>query len=502
MNPCPTRRFHVALSATWVVVCLVTSLSCRRGAKDSTTPTTLRIGVGVGASAKDGGLNVLADLLYAEPLIGLDAQGRPVARLAERWEWQDEHRTLRVDLRAGTKLHDGRTLHADLARRFLQHRIDRGQKEGHAGAFDGIETIDTPNDRTMLLHLKRPDAFLLSEFNNALVVDPSNEDIGTGPFRLLSRKPLKVERFADHHRGGPVINQVHIQTYDSQRAAWAALMRDDVDAVQEVNRDSVEFMRGSNNVKTLTSLRPYYWALSFNLKNPQLRRADVRRALNLAVNRDEIVSSALRGYATPALDPVWPLLWAYPTTPVHDSYDLAAARALLEEAHRTQGGPKHLKFRCLFYAEDPQYERMALLLQRQLHEIGVELELQPAALTEMVTKMRRGDFDSFLVLFHSGRALDWTYRFWHSPLAGAVPMQKNGYDGADAVLDQLRVAFTDQEVRRGVAALRERFRIDPPAIFIAWQEITRAVSVRFDVSDADQQDAFANIWQWKPAAKQ
>ena len=481
-----------------LVVCLLAATSCKNGSPSAAGHTTLRIGFGLGPSARTSGLGILADLLYAEPLIALNAQGKPSGRLAESWEWQDGHRTLRVVLRQGTALHDGRTLDAPLARTFLQHKIDAVQNGDRAGAFDGVQSIDTPDAQTLLIHLRAPDAFLIPEFNNAYLVDPASTDIGTGPFRLVSRDPVQAERFDRHHRGAPAIDRVTIQTYDTQRAAWAALMRNEVDAVQEVNRESIEFMATSTDIKTFSSLRPYYWALSLNLKHPQLRRPEVRRTLNKAVNRDEIISRVMRGYGTPAVDPVWPLFWAYPSLPKHHEFQPAVAKVEMQEHLRGRPG---LKFRCLFYGEDPQFERMALLLQRQLNEVGVQLELQPATLKEMMLKMQSGDFDSMLLLFASGRALDWTYRFWHSPLAGQQSLQTTSYTGADSALDDLRVAFTEPEVREGVTRLRQTFYEDPPAVFIAWQQVTRAVSARFDLSEADEQDAFANIWQWKPAAR-
>jgi ABC-type transport system substrate-binding protein len=490
-------RARVCLACA--VMCLAATVGCGRGPNQPVPPPTLRIGFGLGPSGRAPGLNVLADLLYAEPLIALNAHGQPVGRLAEDWTWEDEYRTLRIELRKGTKLHDGRTLNAQLARQFLQAQIDAVQSGDHAGSFDGVQSIEILSESTMRLHLRRVDAFLLAEFNNAFLVDPAFPDIGTGPFRLLSRKPLKAERFQDHHRGAPVIHDVQIQTYDSQRAAWAALMRDEVDAVQEVNRDSAEFLEGSN-VKTFASLRPYYWALSFNLAHPDLRSADVRRALTKAVDRDQIVAKVLRGYATPAIDPVWPLFWAYPATAARDEYDPAGARAQLKMAAGGASGRRRIRFRCLFYVEDPRVERMALMLQRQMSEVGVEMELQPSTLQEMPERMRKGDFEAVLLLFASGRALDWTYRFWHSPVEGQDPIQLNGYTGADRALDELRVAFAEGDVRDNVRKLREEFHLDPPAVFIAWQQVTRAVSSRFDISEADQQDVFANIWQWKPAA--
>ena len=82
----------------------------------------------------------------------------------------------------------------------------------------------------------------------------------------------------------------------------------------------------------------------------------------------------------------------------------------------------------------------------------------------------------------SGKSFDWTYRFWHSPTA-VPPYQDSGYAGADEVLDRLRQALLDSDVRAAVADLRQRFHEDVPAAFLAWPETTRAVDARFDIGD-------------------
>jgi peptide/nickel transport system substrate-binding protein len=223
----------------------------------------------------------------------------------------------------------------------------------------------------------------------------------------------------------------------------------------------------------------------------------VRRALSRAVNRDEIVSRVFRGFGRPAVDPVWPLFWAYSESRDRYEFDPASARHDLQQAGVAGAKQTRLAFKCLFYGEDPQVERMALMIQRQFAVVGVELELEAAPLNEILKRIRSGDFESFLLQSASGRALDWTYRFWHSPQSGQPALQPTGYAGADQALDELRLAFTDEQVRTGVMKLRRQFYDDPPAVFVAWQQATRVVSNRFDISNADTHDAFANVWQWK-----
>lgn len=480
------------------VVAYVGATACTRQSTSAKDKAELRIGVGVGASARETGISVLTDQLYSEPLIGLDVDGRPAGRLAKRWNWEADGRLLRIDLMPGTKLHDGRTLDAALARRFLLAAI-ASWRRNFRGAFDGITGIDAPDAGTLRIHLREPDAFLVMELNNAQLVDPDNTDIGTGPFKLVRRNPVDALRFDQFHDGVPSLERIQIATFDSQRAAWSALMRNEVDALPDVARDSIRFLEQTSAVRTFASLRPFYWALSFNLRHSMLKRPEVRRALSAAINRDEIVKTALKGYATVATDPVWPLHWAYPQMPAVTQYDPGRATAVLNPGGAPRGKRARFKIRCLFYGEDPQLERIALMVQRQLSAADVDLDLEPVRYEAMVKRLASGDFDAFLTQMQSGRAVDWTYRFWHSPAPGEAPILSSGYTGADEVLDRLRHAYADDEVRRGMHELRQKFHDDVPAVFIAWLQMTRAVNSRFEVGDARKYDVFGNVWQWRLA---
>jgi ABC-type transport system substrate-binding protein len=161
---------------------------------------------------------------------------------------------------------------------------------------------------------------------------------------------------------------------------------------------------------------------------------------------------------------------------------------------------RRFSIRCLFW-NDPQYERIALLLQRQLADVGVDLVLEASDDLQLQTRAGKGDFDTYLYQVTSGKSFNWTYRFWHSPVAGAA-YQDSGYTGVDAVLDRLRSVRDDGQVRTAVADLRERFYQDVPAAFLAWPETTRAVDARFDLGDRSDPDVFANLWKWRPAERQ
>jgi len=155
------------------------------------------------------------------------------------------------------------------------------------------------------------------------------------------------------------------------------------------------------------------------------------------------------------------------------------------------------EIKCLFWSQDPQFERIALLLQRQLGEIGVNLLLIPASGDTIGRRAGEGDFEAYLFQMTSGRSFDWTYRFWHSSPAGSAELQNSGYSGANQALDELRNARTDSEVRAGVADLRQRFYEDVPAAFLAWTHGTNAVDVRYEVGDPSAPEIWANFWRWR-----
>jgi ABC-type transport system substrate-binding protein len=142
------------------------------------------------------------------------------------------------------------------------------------------------------------------------------------------------------------------------------------------------------------------------------------------------------------------------------------------------------------------------LLQRQLAAVGVDVALEPVKLGELAKRIAKGDFEAHLFRLNGGRSFAPTYRFWHSPVPGFGVMQNTGYSGADDVLERVRMAGSDQETRRAVADLQQRFYEDAPAIFIAWLESTRAVDAEFSVGERSDPDIFANLWRWRPAVRQ
>jgi peptide/nickel transport system substrate-binding protein len=506
--PLRAARWHAARLCTLAgAFAVLASSACNRTIPEQKTESsTLRVGIGVGGTARASGLTVLTQLFATEALTSIALDGRPEPQLADSWQWEDEGRTLRLTLRSGVVLHDGQPLTVALVKSSLAGPIAAGRASPATRGFEFVRSIETPDEATIVLKLARPDAFLMNSLSLTPIVTDEGR-VGTGPFRLVAQgETVRFERFDRYHRGPSGLDGIEILTYDTPRGAWAALMRGDVDLVQEVTRESVQFLKDVSNVNTYDSLRTFYIPMVFNMRHPVLGRVEVRRAINQAIDREEIVRSAMRGHGRVADDPIWPFHWTYSAAARRYAFNPEAARLRLEGAGfplRQAASPdrmdSRLRFTCLFWNEDPLYERIALLLQRQLFAIGIDMVLEPVSARQLQERIASGSFDAFLFQLNSGRGFDWTYAFWHSPEPGVQSMQTSGYTAVDRALERLRAARTDGETRVAVADLQQRFYEDPPAAFIAWVETTRAISSRFSLGAVNPNDLFANVWQWRAA---
>ena len=94
--------------------------------------------------------------------------------------------------------------------------------------------------------------------------------------------------------------------------------------------------------------------------------------------------------------------------------------------------PSRFRLRCLTVAKESRFEKIALVLQKQLYKIGVDLQIEALTTDEIFKRLAAGDFDTILIQRASGRSLGWTYSTFHST---QMPI---GYLAADRVLDRLR----------------------------------------------------------------
>jgi peptide/nickel transport system substrate-binding protein len=413
------------------------------------------------------GLQQVASLLTFEGLVLTGRNGRSTPLLAREVTTSQDGRVLRIQLRPSVTFHDGTPVNAQSVKTALESAL-----KSFGPIAKDIAGIHVLSDLTLELELDRRSNFL-AEGLDFQIRSPSDRNAGTGPFRKTTASGNLVEMAANrqYYLGAPLIDRVVIKPYDRLRSAWADMLRGQIDMLYEIGVEGLDSLQPASNVRIFLHKRPYAYLVIFNMRRPELLPAEVRRALNLAVNRSQIVAEGFGGHGAPTDGPLPPDHWAYNTSFQHFTYDPAGATASLRRA-----GRPIVQFTCITPGEQP-YERLALIVQRQLRAAGIEMKIEPVTYEQFTPRLQSGDFQAVLADFHIAPSLFNQYQFWYAE----GPRNLGGFrsGSVDGALERIWRAPNDEMYRAGVEAFQSAIINDPPAIFLSWSERARAVSNRF-----------------------
>lgn len=484
----------VARTVLAVIAAITVPVGCARYSQEASGPVTLRMG----AAKPSTTMAYLRTSLTRDYLVSSGEDGRPTPRLLESWSASADGRVWHLRLRPDVRFHDGSVLTAA----DIVPGIENLRKS--VFAVSSILTARALDELSLEVRLAERSAFFLEDLAAVYaekVVGP--ERIGTGPFIVESQAEteMSLSAFPSYYRGRPAIDRLEVETYADLRNAWSALMRNEIDFLYELSREAREFVEAESSVEVSTFLRPYVILLGFNPSGPKFRSPKVRQALNAAVDRERLVAEGLKGQGVPATSHVWLRNWAFQPAVGRAEFAPEVTARLLDEAGLPEVGansnmPARLRFKVMVY--EP-LQRVSLALQRQLAQHSIDMQLEVLPTPELIRRITTGDFEAFLFEMSAGRSLKWGYLFWHSK-GGLRGQFGINYDSADASLDRIRNAMTDDAVREGVADFQRLLAEDPPAVFLAWGELARASSRRFEIpDDVAEPDILSSIWRWKPA---
>lgn len=291
-------------------------------------------------------------------------------------------------LRKGVKFHNGRELKADDVKYTFTRIRDTATASPRASQFSPLDSIDTPDDYTVVFKLKSPYAPFLSilagrDTGSILakeVVDANGgkldkADAGSGPFKLKEWVPntrTVLEKNPDYYiKGQPYLDSVVYMPIPDDTARSTALRTGAVDMIEYAPPKDLAALKadpkivitgdGNNNVRYL----------AFNLKVKPFDNPKVRQAIAWAIDRGPVVDAAVDGAGTPlTAGPFLPSFWAGLQQPVYKK-DLAKAKQLLTEAGYPNGFTAKLK-------NTPTYSFLGnagIVVQEQLKAVNINFEI-------------------------------------------------------------------------------------------------------------------------------
>jgi peptide/nickel transport system substrate-binding protein len=476
--------------------CLLGVLATTSGCRDEAPAAVDDRGAGtritIAVPGADVPINPLLVVLTKTRLVRLDQSGLEQPALIERWTQSADQRTWTLFVRDGVHRHDGPLVGAaDVVTR-VQGAMN---SPIHPGLWP-VTSVEQSGPREVRLQLREPTSLLLDSLSVA-------EAVPAGPYRAMDDAAEEPELRAATQTGQPPasISAVRVVRYETTRAAIAALLREDVDVLYEVPGESRGLLDAEEWVQIFPNVKPYVITLGLNHRHPILRRRDVRIAMNVAVDRQALVAQVAGGVGIPAADMLWHQHWTRP----HDAdarafpVDRRRAGQLLDGAglrrRRTAAGVVEPRFRvsCLVL-DDPLLQRVAGRLQQAYAAIGISLDLEPIGLEEIGKRLSTGRFDTFISPVVSGYGMSMPYAAFgahHHPR-----MIDHGYTGAAAAAERIRRATTRPEFVAAVHGLHRTLIDDPPAVYLFWQETSRAVGRRLSVPADPSGDVLGSLARW------
>ncbi|MGA9673242.1 MAG: ABC transporter substrate-binding protein [Terracidiphilus sp.] len=353
------------------------------------------------------------DALLFDGLVQRDARFQFTPALAERWEQQNP-RTLTFHLRSDVRFHDGRPLTARDVLWTINSMRTGVVISPRAAAYASIESMEAPDERTVIFHLKHADNFLLTNLSTGaigIVPEGSGHDfwqhpVGTGPFRFVSQQmdqDVIVERNPLSWAVIPKLERVRFAVVPDAITESLELEKGSGDvAVNSLPMDSLAVLATRPNLRIDETDGTEIQYMGFNLRDPLLKDVRVRQAIACAVDRELIIKTLLGGHAGAALSLLPSTHWAWTGDVAHYDYDPTRAAKLLDEAG-FKPARDGVRIRLTMKTSTLEETRLlAAVLQQQLARVGIALDIRSYETATFLSDVRRGAFQLYSLRWIGG----------------------------------------------------------------------------------------------------
>ncbi len=357
----------------------------------------------------------IARVLYDNVLQGLvkfNAKGEIVPALAERWTVSPGGLTYTFHLRRNVTFHNGARFGAEDVLFKFQRARDPRSGHTHPEYYRDIARVEAPDPYTVVFRLRQPDSeFLFNLARPDSVIGPRGRTdeqrthpVGTGPFRFAAWErgvAIRLERYPGYYvRGLPYLDQVTFRILPDQNAQLAALRAGDLDVLgYGVVPENALALQRDPNFQVVVGTTTTEITVGMNNGRPPFDDVRVRRAIQHAVNKDELIRGVMMGFGTKIGSHRSPNEPCYVDLSNFYPPDAARARALLAEAGYGPQNP--LTFTFTLAAPYPYERRLGEAIAAQLARVGVRAQLEVVEWATWLSRVFRGADYQMTIIGHS-----------------------------------------------------------------------------------------------------
>jgi len=436
--------------------------------------------------------------IYESMLIHNSASGETVPWLAETWAAAEDGRSLTFQLRAGVKWSDGQPLVADdVAYTF-------GLRKKLMGGLEYVESVEAVDDQTVAFAFNKPYSPGLFEVGGQIIVpkhvwekikDPAKETnanpVGTGPYtEVRNFSTQSFDLGPNPHYWQPEkqkIAGIRMLAFAGNDGANLAAVNGEVDwAPQFIPNIQKVFVDKDPEHRAYwfpTTGGMIQWTLN-TVKTP-FDDVTVRKALSMAVDREQVTKIGMFGYTHPAdCTGLSDAFLDWKNEEVADNcdwtdLDVDAANKLLDDAGYKKGsdGIRRLKdgspfaFKISVGATSSDWLSVAQIIASNLKEVGVKATVDSPDWSQVVQGYENGDFDTGIAWSGHGPT---PYLYFRSAMSTETvkPVGEQtfenyhrfGIKAADTLLNEFSSAFDEDAQHAASDKLQELYSEEAPVV--------------------------------------
>jgi len=362
---------------------------------------------------------------------------------AELPEFSDDGMTATVKLREGVYFHDGEPFNSEAVKYTFELIKDPDFGSARASIATSIDSIECPDDYTVVFHLNYEDGVLTAKFahtNSAIVAPQAQQDrdlmidpVGTGPYKFVSSisgSNVVLTANEDYWGGAPAIKNVTMTIVTEESTALARMQTGEADFMPNVSVESIPRIDAMPDVtfETSDAAQIYMMAMrSDSYVNPIMAEPEFRKAIAMSIDKEGYVEYIMENYAVAAESVLGPKITGYTdeATTHNIPYDPDGAKAILA-AH-----PGWADEEILFLVPtSPAYAAMGEYFMSNLTNVGFNIKYEPI------------DWAAWLNESKVDNRFDITMMAWSNVTRDGSELMEPNFDG---VTTTIRIRFNEED---------------------------------------------------------
>jgi len=428
-----------------------------------------------------------------DTLVEPDREGKIVGALAESWSTSADNLTWTFKLRRGVTFHNGDPLTSKDVKATIERVKNKDLASPKASEFAPIDSVQAPDDYTVVLKLSAPAAPLLAALASGWGAilpsrlieaghDFANQPVGTGPFvfkEWVRDNKVVLEKNPNYWmKGAPKLAGVTFQIIPERAVQVQGLIAGQIDASDIIDEEDVPLLESSGEVVVEKKLTALIMVMAMNTSRPPFTDLRVRQAINHAIDKQTVLDVAYGGGMPIGTFMNYGNAYYKDFTGLYP-YDPDKARSLLAQA----GVGKETVLEMYLPQNYPPHVEAGQLMQEMLSKVGLNVQIKLIDWSTWIADVYRAAKYDFTVIGHTGKldpdgtvggyGTESRYVRWINPTCAELiktAAVTTGFENRKALYDQaleimareVPFVYTGTSYRRiGLRKGIEGFHMDP-----------------------------------------